>query len=108
MNEFRNISIYFPSKLVFGNGTLSQLKGEVERLHSKKILIITIEPLLLKLAPIVKELQADGIEVKIDNSIVTEPYFSDFKKLLEKISSFDPDLIIGVGGGSVLDVAKLV
>jgi len=108
MNEFRNISIYFPSKLVFGNGTLSQLKGEVERLHSKKILIITIEPLLLRLAPIVKELQADGIEVKIDNSIVTEPYFSDFKKLLEKISSFDPDLIIGVGGGSVLDVAKLV
>src|SRR5580765_826744 len=108
MNEFRNISIYFPSKLVFGKGSLSQLTEEVSRFHAKKILIITIDPLLSRLTSVVKELQSIPAEIKIDTSIINEPYFTDFTKLMEKISAFDPDLVIGVGGGSVLDVAKLV
>lgn len=107
MKEFRNISIQFPSKLVFGKGTLAQLKDEVARLQAKTMLIVTIEPLLKILAPIVNDLQADG-EVKIDTSIVNEPYFHDFRNLMQKVAAFNPDVVIGIGGGSVLDVAKLV
>ena len=77
------------------------------RLRLKRILIITIEPLLAVLAPIVKDLQSIA-EVKIDTSIVNEPYFNDFKELMELVSPFDPDVIVGIGGGSVLDIAKLV
>jgi alcohol dehydrogenase len=36
------------------------------------------------------------------------PNISDIKKGLEKLFSFNPDLIIAVGGGSVLDTAKLI
>lgn len=36
------------------------------------------------------------------------PEFLNLKEGLEVVSSFNPDVIIGVGGGSVLDMAKLL
>jgi len=102
------ISIHFPGKLIFGNGKLTQLVEEVKLLYAKRVLIITIDPLLEKLQEVIKELKGHSIEIAIDTSIIQEPYFSDFEKLLSKIEKFNPDLVIGIGGGSVLDVAKLV
>jgi alcohol dehydrogenase class IV len=46
--------------------------------------------------------------VLIDTAIRQEPYFSDFENLLQRVGSFDPDTGAGIGGGSVLDIAKLV
>jgi alcohol dehydrogenase class IV len=43
-----------------------------------------------------------------DTGIIQEPGFADFKKLMEKAGVFDADMVIGIGGGSVLDIAKLV
>ncbi len=102
------ISIHFPGKLIFGSGKLMQLVEEVTLLKAKRVLIITIDPLLSKLKEIISQLKERSVEVAIDTSIIQEPYFSDFEKLVSKIESFNPDLVVGIGGGSVLDVAKLV
>jgi alcohol dehydrogenase class IV len=102
------ISIHFPGKLIFGNGKLAQLVEEVELLKAKKVLIITIDPLLPKLQEIISQLKERSVKVAIDTNIIQEPYFSDFEKLVSKVEEFNPDLVIGIGGGSVLDVAKLV
>src|SRR6185436_2799030 len=48
------------------------------------------------------------VDVLQDVSIVAEPGFSDFEKLVKKVAPFNPDVVIGIGGGSVLDIAKLV
>jgi len=45
-----------------------------------------------------------GIYADIDR----EPTIADFRKALEGARAFAPDAIVGLGGGSVLDVAKLV
>jgi alcohol dehydrogenase class IV len=102
------LTISFPGKLVFGRGCLNQLAEEVFKLSCSKALIITIGPLLLKLQPFIEELETKGIKVEIDTRIVQEPSFADFENLMKEVSPFNPDVVIGIGGGSVLDIAKLV
>ncbi len=44
----------------------------------------------------------------IDSSISREPTLEDFHRLLHQVQGFSPDAIVGIGGGSALDVAKLL
>jgi alcohol dehydrogenase len=106
--EAHALSIHFPGKLVFGKGTLDKLPDEIIGTSCKKILIVTIEPLLTKLEGLIAKLESTGIEVSTDTSIVQEPTFEDFENLMKKVEPINPDAVIGIGGGSVLDVAKLV
>lgn len=103
-----HLKIFFPGKLVFGNGSLKELPKEILELKPARVFIATIEPLREAIADFVAQLNAQGVEVKIDTSIVQEPFFSDFKNLMNDVESFNPDVVVGIGGGSVLDVAKLV
>ena len=102
------LKIYFPGKLVFGNGTLSQLADEVLQLKPAKVFIATITPLKESIADFVSALKNNHVEILIDTSIVQEPSFADFEKLMQTVAPFNPDVVIGIGGGSVLDIAKLV
>lgn len=106
MQDF--VKIIFPGKLVFGNGTLPQLIEDVLAYAPARVLVVTIEPLVTQLSFIVDSLEAKRIEVLIDTSIVKEPSFTDFDILMKKVTPFNPDVVIGIGGGSVLDIAKLV
>lgn len=103
----RNISISFPSKISFGNGCLDELPSDIQSLGLKKILIISITPLLPKLAGLIAELENLGIKVFINTQIEQEPSFADFDMLIQQYLNDDIDGVIGIGGGSVLDIAKL-
>ena len=102
------LKISFPGKLVFGNGTLAQLPEDILQLKPSRVFIATIEPLRAAISEFVNTLEKSKIEVLQDTSIVAEPSLSDFEKLMKKVTPFNPDVVIGIGGGSVLDIAKLV
>jgi alcohol dehydrogenase len=102
------LNIFFPGKLVFGNGTLSQLADEVLQLKPAKVFIATISPLINSISDFANALKKNNLELLIDTSINQEPSFADFEKLMQTVSPFNPDVVIGIGGGSVLDIAKLV
>lgn len=102
------LTVHFPAKVVFGNGKLASLSEEILRFRPKKVLFVTIEPLLNHLHPVVAELKAASVDAMLDTGIVQEPFFSDFEKLMQTAAPFNPDVVVGIGGGSVLDVAKLV
>lgn len=102
------LKIFFPGKLVFGNGTLPKLVDDIVALKPARVFIATIEPLKKVLTDLILHLEKERIEVLTDLSIVAEPSFRDFKKLMQTVAPFNPDIVIGIGGGSVLDVAKLV
>lgn len=104
MNE---LTIYFPKKLVIGKGTVEKLPEEILLHGYQKALVITIKPLLSALQPIIDQLKA-AVQVEIDTNITQEPSFADFQHLMSRIKSYNPEVVIGIGGGSVLDIAKLV
>lgn len=102
------LNIYFPGKLVFGNGCLHQLPDEIILLSPSRVFIVTISPLLPALQGLIHSLEKKGIHVIVHTGIVREPSFQDFHRVIAEATPFDPDMVIGVGGGSVLDIAKLV
>ncbi|WP_207425448.1 iron-containing alcohol dehydrogenase [Pedobacter sp. SYSU D00535] len=104
----QDFKIIFPGKLVFGKGTAENLIQEFETLGAKKVLLITIQPLVSTLSGMVEKLEKQGFEVLVDTSITQEPTFDDFKQLMARVAPFNADVVVGIGGGSVLDIAKLV
>ncbi|OQP59810.1 iron-containing alcohol dehydrogenase [Niastella populi] len=102
------LKINFPGKLVFGKNTLEQLPEEISALSANRVLIVTISPLLNRLSTLIAKLEAGGIKVTVNTGINNEPSFADVQRMLDEVKGFNPDVVVGIGGGSVLDVAKLI
>lgn len=92
-----------------GWGALDHLMDEVERFDAKRVLVVT-DPLLEKLGitdKIVQPLAAAGIKVELYTEVVPEPPLEVGEKLVRFTREREFDLVIGLGGGSALDLAKL-
>ncbi len=103
------------SKLVFtplsytGWGSLAQLLPEVEKYAAKRILVVT-DPVLNDLGIVDRisiPLKEAGYSVDIYTDIQPEPPLAIGERLVNYTKENAFDLVIGLGGGSALDLAKL-
>ena len=106
-NAYRDITVRFPAQILIGKNTLGKLTDEVVAAGHSNVLIITINVLLATLDPVIQTLREQGINVHINTSIIQEPSFQDFGSLLRSVTDKPVDVVVGIGGGSVLDIAKL-
>jgi alcohol dehydrogenase class IV len=102
------LQMNFPNRLVFGNHTIEKMVDELISMKSRRVAVLTIPALQSSINPMIQQLAASGIEMLLDESIEKEPYFSDLHRLLDHFTPFQPDTVLGIGGGSVLDIAKLL
>lgn len=102
------IVIHNPSKLVFGNGSLSKFVEDYLVLGYNKLFIVTASAILPLIESSINRLRKNNIEIEICDSIENEPTFSVLKDVLLSAEKFNADSVVGIGGGSVLDLAKLV
>ena len=105
----RPLTIINPNRLVFGNGCLNQLILDLKESLYKNIFVVTfpqLKPLIID--TLVDEIKTSGKMLHVDESISSEPTIDAFKKVLNSAFKFKTDCVVGIGGGSVMDVAKLV
>jgi len=102
------ITIEYPKKLVFGNGVFDLFVEDLIARGFKKVFIVTIPEILDEVEKRVAKLKRYKVEAIVDTSIRTEPTFESFTKVLHHAREHQVDSVAGIGGGSSLDVAKLV
>lgn len=97
-----------PGSLVFGPGSLMFLNEKISRQKAKRVFIVTDKN--LQKCGIVDQVVShiQGVEIGISNAITPEPPVECIVKAYDEAKAFRPDLIIGLGGGSNMDAAKLV
>ncbi|MBQ9187127.1 MAG: iron-containing alcohol dehydrogenase [Prevotella sp.] len=102
------ITLLQPQKIVFGTGCIRTLVEDYKLLGLKRLLVLTAPPIRPLIDEAVGLLTGQGTAVEVVQDIVAEPTVADFKRILEAARLFGADSVVGVGGGSVLDVTKLV
>jgi len=100
------IHFYFPRKLEFGCGVIRGCANDLAAAGYQRVFIMTAHATLPLVSPIRERLGEGNTTVYAE--IDREPTIVDFRKALEAARAIGPDAILGLGGGSVLDVAKLV
>tara|TARA_R110002096_G_scaffold6206_4_gene28545 strand:+ start:15951 stop:17093 length:1143 start_codon:yes stop_codon:yes gene_type:complete len=104
----RTATFLNPGKLVFGPDAYATMKQDLIAAGHEAVFVISIEPLQKEMQQLGADLRAAGIRCEFDFSIVNEPTFAEFEALLERLRMFAADCVAGIGGGSVMDVAKLL
>lgn len=97
-----------PARFVFGDGSVEQFVDDFLELRLRRLYLLTIPPVRQQLANILGRLEQNGVQVKINTEIEGEPTFGDYSRVLQEARDFEADSVVGIGGGSVMDVAKLV
>jgi len=109
MKPAMRFDFILPSTIFFGEGCIKRIGEEASRLHCKRALIVTSRGMLKReyFKHLTDCLQAHQLSSGIFSNVEPEPTIENVHQCSAIVSSED-DLIIGLGGGSVMDVAKKV
>lgn len=108
MDNTSVITLLNPHRLVFGVGSFDQFIQDYLETGKKRLFILSFSGLTDKLSEKLKQLESKGISIRQSTAITKEPSFQDFEEILKEARTFKADSVVGIGGGSILDVAKLV
>ena len=95
-------------KVEFGRGKI-KIVGESAARFGKRPLLVCGRKWLREseyLGTIRESMAKHGLELSITERIPPEPSLDDVRRAIEAARSHRADVIIGIGGGSVIDVAK--
>ncbi|MBC7173675.1 MAG: iron-containing alcohol dehydrogenase, partial [Polyangiaceae bacterium] len=100
----------FPTRVVFGDGAIAHVAEEATRLGAKRALIVTDEAVNAAglVSPVQSALEAIGVECAVFTGVSPNPLESDVLSAADAFRQHAADLVVAVGGGSPLDVGKLV
>ena len=104
----RPITLLQPPRIAYGCGVAAQAAEDLAAAGARRAFLVTSPPLGEIVAPVARALEAAGIAVTVYAEVATEPTVTSFGQALAAARAARPDAVIGVGGGSALDVAKLV
>ena len=98
-----------PSCIRSGRGLSRRLGEMVKPWNVRKVLLVTdpgVAALKLHM-PTVESLEAEGISVAVYDKVIADPPLTQAMEVIGILRKDRPDLVIGFGGGSSIDVAKV-
>lgn len=99
-----------PSTVLIGGGVSQQLAAESKRLGGQRALLVTDRTLMMNglAARFASQLEAAGITTVLFSEVQPDPTDLNVRDGLEMLRSARCDLVIGLGGGSPMDAAKVI
>jgi len=103
-------NFYSAGRIVFGSGSVRNLGTFIQPWRASRILIVTDQALVQ--AGVVERVEAPlkeaGLTVDRFDGGVPEPSFAIADQAIAFAHQHRPDIVIGLGGGSNMDLAKIV
>ncbi|MGQ9789027.1 MAG: iron-containing alcohol dehydrogenase family protein [Candidatus Hadarchaeaceae archaeon] len=95
-------------KIIFGRGSIGKAAGEIEALGGSRILIVTDKG-LVKTNLIKKIIESiKDFDLTLYEDVTPNPKDTDVVGGLNILKEKNCDLVLGIGGGSPMDVAKII
>lgn len=95
-------------RVIFGPGALQETAGAVTALGARRVLLISGSTAYKAAARVAAALTGAGCEVCTYGGIPAEPPVAAVEKALADVAALEWDALVAIGGGSVLDTAKLL
>ncbi|SFB17494.1 bifunctional acetaldehyde-CoA/alcohol dehydrogenase [Clostridium frigidicarnis] len=110
--ERRENMLWFrvPEKVYFKYGSLGVALQELKDMGKKRAFIVT-DKVLFNLGyadKITNILENNNIEFKVFMDVEPDPTLHTARRGAEEMKSFEPDVIIALGGGSAMDASKIM
>src|SRR6478736_4642785 len=94
--------------LTFGADASLRCAADLHARGAQSIFVVTTLPTLALCTPLVEAMRAEGMTVTVWYDLAGEPTFPEFHRAMTAAQAARADAVIGLGGGSAMDVAKLV
>lgn len=107
---FQTVGTFPPNGILFGFNTVKKVGEQAKKLGAKRALLVTDATMLqLGYADFVKSaMEKEGLEIKVFGKVEPEPHIETADVLYKIIGKATFDLVVGLGGGSCMDMAKLI
>jgi alcohol dehydrogenase class IV len=107
--ETTSISFDFVKRLLFGINMHKRISEILSAMKTTKPLIVTDKGIVHSgiLDKIKIAVEGDGVSATVWDEVVTEPTVESMDAVKEFVREGDFDLVIGLGGGSSMDTAKM-
>ena len=99
-----------PSRVINGLGCFETLSEEVKRLGASRVLLV-MDPFLIQngfAGKTAEKLQEQGLGAAVFDKVEPEPRLEIPEEAAKLAGSFKADIVVAVGGGSSMDIAKVL
>jgi glycerol-1-phosphate dehydrogenase [NAD(P)+] len=119
MERFRKYkTMVFPREVIVGHNTTDQIKGMCKRITRSKNALIVVDKKTKKISGDKIEKILSGASYEINTIVISSPIMQkdvhvawptmkEVNSVVKAVEKYESEFLLGVGGGSVIDVTKL-
>jgi len=101
------VTLQQPKRIVLGDGCASQAAEFIASRGWRRAAVVTSPPVLPAAKAFLDATARAGLAVDVHDGVDREPTVAMFQAALARARKARPEVVVGIGGGSALDVAKL-